>query len=124
METIELLAKQLANLKIKDVNMLAKILQDKYGIKPVDHNVVNNIAQSSNQPSVEKTNFNIVLKSVGSTKLKVIKTIKEVLGKSLTESKQLVDAAPNSVLKENEIKDKAELIKKQLEDVGAEIELV
>lgn len=129
METIETLAKQLANLKVKDINNLTKILQDKYGIKPVECNLNNNVNNnetnnSLNSNNTEKTHFNIVLKSVGTTKLKLIKTIKEVLGKTLTEAKQLVDSGPKSVLQENEIKEKAELIKKQLEDAGAEIELI
>lgn len=125
MINIEKLAEQLANLTIKDVNNLANILKDKYGVEPFQ---VSSTFSSSTDKVVdkleEKSHFDVILKSSGTTKLKVIKAVKDLLGKSLTEAKELVDSAPNAILKSGEIKSKAEDLKSKLEDFGAEIELV
>lgn len=126
MVEIEKLAEELVNLTIKDVNKLSNLLKDKYGIIP---NIIplassnNTSLQENEKKEEEKLNYNVILKSAGSTKLKVIKAVKEILGKSLTEAKQLVDLAPNAVLKENINKKEAEEIKKAFENYGAHIEL-
>lgn len=122
--TIELLAEQLANLTVKEVNDLAIILSDKYGIKPSQITSVSENIDSHDNKKQEKSNFDIILKSPGSSKLKVIKAVKELLGKSLTEAKDLVDSSPKSILKHKEPKESAELLKKKFEELGAKIDLV
>lgn len=129
MVEIEQLADQLVNLTVKDVNKLANILKEKHGIEPSNIAITSGIVNSENSTTSaeqveQKSTFDIVLKSVGTTKLKVIKTVKELLGKSLTEAKELVDSAPKVILKKGVNKEEAENIKKQLEEAGSEIELV
>ncbi|WP_185868899.1 50S ribosomal protein L7/L12 [Blattabacterium cuenoti] len=122
---IENLAKQLVNLTVKQVNELASILKKKYGIEP--SNIENSVKISSQKEEKipqkeEKSIFNIVLKSSGSSKLSVVKLVKEITGKGLKESKELVDNIP-SLLKESVNKKEAEDLKNKFEQVGAEVEL-
>lgn len=127
MTEIEKIADQLVNLTIKDVNQLTEILKEKYGIQP---NILSNSLNTNsalenvNIQNEEKKIFDVILKSSGNTKLKVIKAIKEIFGKSLTESKALVDSAPKSILKQGVNKEEAEKLKQQLEEHGAEVELI
>ncbi|WP_212113357.1 ribosomal protein bL12 [Candidatus Shikimatogenerans silvanidophilus] len=130
MEKIEKIAENLINLTVKDIIFLEKILKEKHGISPIslsEHNNEiknnNNNNNNNNNKKEEKTIFNVVLNSPGNSKLKVIKGIKDLIGKSLTESKNLVDTAPGSILKNNVSKEEAENLKKKLEELGAEIEL-
>lgn len=127
MTEVEKIADQLVNLTVKDVNNLTEILKEKYGITPniLSHSINNNSpSENENIKNEEKSIFDVILKSSGNTKLKVIKAIKEIFGKTLTESKELVDSAPKSVLKQGVNKEEAEKLKKQLEEHGAEVELV
>lgn len=124
---IEQLASKLVNLTIKDVNELSKILKNKYGINPtpkIDSTKLSNESDNLNSKKEEKSIFDVMLRSPGSTKLKVIKTVKEILGKTLTDSKNLVDSAPDAMLKKGANKKEAEELKKQFENIGAEIELI
>ena len=117
-------AEQLVGLSVKDVNELAAILKDEYGIEPAAAAVavagpaVGGAADAGD----EKTEFDIVLKSAGAAKLQVVKAVKELTGLGLKEAKDIVDAAPKTV-KEGVGKDEAEGIKKALEEAGAEVEL-
>ena len=123
MADLKAFAEQLVNLSVKEVNELATILKEEYGIAPAAAAVA--VAASGAEGAAvveEKTSFNVVLKAVGATKLAVVKAVKESCGLGLKEAKDLVDAAP-SVLKEGVSKEEAESLKKALEDVGAEIEL-
>ncbi|YBU88833.1 MAG: 50S ribosomal protein L7/L12 [Candidatus Walczuchella monophlebidarum] len=119
MSDIKKLAETLINLKVSEVNDLAKILKEEYGIEPATIPVID-----SGKPSVsvEKTSFDVVLKSAGSSKLTVVKLIKEITGLGLKDSKELVDSAPKNV-KEGITKNEAESLKKKLEEAGAEVEL-
>lgn len=125
MTEIEQLAEQLVNLTVKDVNELTNILKKEYGIEPAVAAVAvaSPATVGSGEQTEEKSTYDIVLKSAGTAKLKVIKAVKELLGKSLTEAKELVDSAPKAV-KERANKEEAEGLKKQLEEAGAEVELV
>lgn len=121
MSDIKQLAEALVNLKVTEVNDLAKILKEEYGIEPAAAAVA--IAAPEATESVEeKTSFDVVLKSAGSAKLAVVKLVKELTGLGLKESKELVDGAPKNI-KEGITKDEAESVKKQLEEAGAEVEL-
>lgn len=127
MTEVEKIADQLVNLTVKDVNQLTEILKEKYGIKSnILSNSLNNNSSLVNEniKNEEKNIFDVILKSSGNTKLKVIKAIKDIFGKSLTESKELVDSAPKSILKQGVNKEEAEKLKKQLEEHGAEVELL
>ena len=118
-------AEQLVNLSVKDVNELATILKDEYGIEPAAAAVAmaGPVAGSGSADSGdEKTEFNVILKSAGAAKLQVVKAVKELTGLGLKEAKDIVDAAPKAV-KEGVNKDEAEGIKKSLEEAGAEVEL-
>ncbi|AID37439.1 50S ribosomal protein L7/L12 [Candidatus Walczuchella monophlebidarum] len=117
MSDIKKLAETLINLKVSEVNDLAKILKEEYGIEPAPIPVID-----SGKPSVEKTSFDVVLKSAGSSKLTVVKLIKEITGLGLKDSKELVDSAPKNV-KEGITKNEAESLKKKLEEAGASVEL-
>ena len=107
MADLKAFAEQLVNLTVKEVNELAQILKDEYGIEPA---------------AEEKTSFDVVLKSAGAAKLQVVKLVKELTGLGLKEAKEMVDGAP-SVLKEGLDKAAAEDLKKNLEEAGAEVEL-
>ena len=126
MADIKSLAEKLVNLSVKDVNELANILKDEYGIEPAAAAVVSTAASSggsdSSEATEEKSNFDIILKSAGASKLAIVKLVKEISGLGLKDAKDLVDAAPKAV-KERQAKDEAETAKKQLEEAGAEVEL-
>lgn len=123
MADLKALAEELVNLTVKEVNELATILKDEYGIEPAAAAAVVVAGPAAEGPAEEeKTNFDVVLKSAGASKLQVVKAVKESCGLGLKEAKELVDAAP-SVVKEGLPKDEAENLKKVLEEVGAEVEL-
>lgn len=124
MSDINKLAETLVNLKIVEVNDLAKILKDKYGIDSSAYMPVSSApkAEILDKPK-EKTVFDVILKAAGTTKLTVVKRVKEIIGLGLKESKDLVDNVPK-YLKKGIPKEEAESLKKQLEEVGAEIELI
>jgi len=124
MADLKKIAEELVNLTVKDVNELAKILKDEYGIEPAAAAIaVAAPAAGAAAPAAEeKTSFDVVLKSAGSAKLQVVKAVKEQCGLGLKEAKDLVDGAP-SVVKEGVAKADAETLKKALEEAGAEVEL-
>jgi len=123
MADIKSLAEQLVNLTVKEVNELAQILKDEYGIEPAAAAVAVAAAPGAAAAEVEeKTSFDVVLKSAGANKLAVVKLVKELTSLGLKESKELVDAAPKP-LKEGVDKNEAEALKKQLEEAGAEVEI-
>ncbi len=124
MADIKALAEELVNLTVKDVNELATILKDEYGIEPAAAAVaIAGPAGGGDALAVEeKTEFDIVLKAAGPNKLAVVKAVKELTGLGLKEAKDMVDSAP-STLKEGVSKDEAEGVKKSLEEAGAEVEL-
>ena len=117
-------AEQLVNLSVKDVNELANILKDEYGIEPAAAAVAvaASNASAGGEAADEQTEFDVILKSSGAAKLQVVKAVKELTGLGLKEAKDIVDAAPKAV-KEGVSKDEAEGMKKALEDAGAEVEL-
>ena len=118
-------AEQLVSLSVKDVNELATILKDEYGIEPAAAAVAvagPASADGGADAGDAQTEFDIILKSAGAAKLQVVKAVKELTGLGLKEAKDIVDAAPKSV-KEGVGKDEAEGIKKALEEAGAEVEL-
>ena len=123
MADLKAFAEQLVNLTVKEVNELATILKEEYGIEPAAAAVAVAAPAGGDAPEVEeKTSFDVVLKSFGSAKLQVVKAVKEACGLGLKEAKELVDGAP-STLKEGLPKDEAESLKATLEAVGAEVEL-
>ncbi len=123
MADLKAFAEQLVNLTVKEVNELAQILKDEYGIEPAAAAVaVAGPAAAGAAAAEEKTAFDVVLKSAGANKLQVVKKVKDVAGLGLKEAKELVDGAP-SVVKEGANKDEAEALKKELEEAGAEVEL-
>lgn len=129
MADLKAFAEQLVNLSVKEVNELAKILKDEYGIEPAVAAAPAAVSAagaaggaSGGAGAAEKTEFEVVLKSAGANKLKVVKTVKDLTGLGLKEAKDLVDAAPKTV-KEAVPKDEAEALKKQLEEAGAEVEI-
>ena len=124
MADLKALAEELVNLTVKDVNELANILKEEYGIEPAAAAVAvaAPAAGAGAAAAEEKTEFDVVLKSAGAQKLAVVKAVKEACGLGLKEAKDLVDAAP-SVLKEGLPKAEAESLKKTIEEAGAEIEL-
>ncbi|MEN7548255.1 50S ribosomal protein L7/L12 [Rapidithrix thailandica] len=118
-------AEQLVNLTVKEVNDLATILKDEYGIEPAAAAAPVMVAASgdaSGEAAEEKTSFDVVLKSPGSAKLAVVKLLKNLTGLGLKEAKAMADEAPSNV-KEGVSKEEAEDLKKQLEEAGAEVEL-
>ena len=127
MADLKAFAEQLVNLSVKEVNELATILKDEYGIEPAAAAAPVAVAAAGGgdtgaDAAAEKTEFDVILKAAGAQKLKVVKTVKELTGLGLKEAKDLVDAAPKPV-KEGLAKDEAEGIKKALEEAGAEVEL-
>ena len=123
MADIKALAEELVNLTVKEVNELATILKEEYGIEPAAAAVAVAAAPAAGEAAVaEKTTFDVVLKSAGQAKLQVIKAVKEAAGLSLGDAKALVDAAPKAV-KEGVSKEEAEALKSALEEAGAEVEL-
>ena len=116
-------AEQLVNLTVKEVNELADILKEEYGIEPAAAAVaVAGPAAGGGDATEEKTEFDVILKSAGASKLAVVKLVKELTGLGLKEAKELVDGAPSPV-KEGVAKDEAEGLKSSLEEAGAEVEL-
>jgi large subunit ribosomal protein L7/L12 len=124
MADLKQLAETLVNLTVKEVNELAAILKDEYGIEPAAAApvMVAGAAAGGGEAAVEKTEFDVILKSGGANKLAVVKLVKELTGNGLKESKDLVDSAP-AALKEGVSKDEAEGLKKSLEEAGAEVEI-
>ncbi|MCF0207059.1 MAG: 50S ribosomal protein L7/L12 [Bacteroidales bacterium] len=124
MADLKQLAEELVNLTVKDVNELANILKEEYGIEPAAAAAVvaAPAAGGAAEAAAEKTEFDVILKVAGPKKLDVVKVVKTLTGLGLKEAKELVDAAPKPV-KEAVTKDEAESLKKQLEEVGAEVEL-
>lgn len=123
MADLKAFAEQLVNLTVKEVSELATILKDEYGIEPAAAAVaVAGPAAGGGEAAEEKTEFDVILKSGGASKLAVVKLVKELAGLGLKEAKELVDGAPKT-LKEGVSKDEAEALKKQLEEAGAEVEV-
>ena len=124
MADLKAFAEQLVNLTVKEVNELAQILKDEYGIEPAAAAVAvaAGPAADAAPAAEEKTSFDVVLKSAGAAKLQVVKAVKEHCGLGLKEAKELVDGAPSKV-KEGVAKEEAEALKKALEEAGAEVEL-
>jgi len=122
MADLKVLAEQLVNLTVKDVNELAHILKDEYGIEPAAAAVAVAAAPAEAAAAAEKSSFDVILKSPGGAKLQIVKLVKELTGLGLKEAKDLVDAAPKPV-KEGVSKEEAESLKAKLEEAGAEIEL-
>lgn len=117
-------AEQLVNLTVKEVNELATILKDEYGIEPAAAAAPVMVAGAAGGEAAaeEKSSFDVILKSPGGAKLAIVKLVKELTGLGLKEAKELVDGAPKPV-KEGMAKEEAEGLKKQLEEAGAEVEL-
>ena len=123
MADIKAIAEELVNLTVKEVNELATILKEEYGIEPAAADVaVAGPAAGGAAAAEEKTSFDVVLKSAGAAKLQVVKAVKEACGLGLKEAKEIVDGAPAKV-KEGVGKEEAEALKKALEEAGAEVEL-
>ena len=117
MADVKKLAEELVNLTVKEVNELATILKEEYGIEPAA------AAVAVGEPAAaEKSAFDVILKNAGQSKLQVIKVVKDIAGLSLGDAKALVDAAPKAI-KEGVSKEEAESIKAQLEEAGAEVEV-
>lgn len=124
MADLKAFAEQLVNLTVKEVNELAQILKDEYGIEPAAAAVAVAAGPAAAAAEVveEKSSFDVVLKAAGANKLAIVKLVKELTGLGLKEAKDLVDAAP-SVIKEGASKDEAEALQKALTEGGAEVEL-
>ena len=125
MADLKSFAEQLVNLTVKEVNELAQILKDEYGIEPAAAPVAVAAAGGAAEGAAaaeEQTEFDVILKAAGSSKLAVVKLVKELTSLGLKEAKELVDSAPKPI-KEQITKDEAESLKKQLEEAGAEVEL-
>ena len=123
MADVKVLAAELVNLTVKEVNELATILKEEYGIEPAAAAVAVAAAPAAEAAApAEKSTFDVILKSAGQAKLQVIKVVKEVAGLSLGDAMAVVDAAPKAI-KEGISKEEAESIKSSLEEAGAEVEL-
>ena len=123
MADLNKLAEELVNLTVKDVNELATILKEEHGIEPAAAAVaVAGPAAGGDAGGDEKSEFDVILKAAGGSKLAVVKLVKELTGLGLKEAKELVDGAPKP-LKEGIAKDEAEALKTQLEEAGAEVEV-
>ncbi|WP_310398222.1 50S ribosomal protein L7/L12 [Hymenobacter sp.] len=126
MADLKAFAEQLVNLTVKEVNELATILKDEYGIEPAAAAPVmmagGGAGAAADEAPEEKTSFDVILKAAGGAKLAVVKLVKDLTGLGLKEAKELVDGAPKAV-KEGVTKDEAESLKKQLEEAGAEVEV-
>lgn len=125
MADLKAFAEQLVNLTVKEVNELAEILKDEYGIEPAAAAAPVMVAGSGADgggAAEEQSEFDVILKAAGGSKLAVVKLVKELTGLGLKDAKELVDGAPKPV-KEGVAKDEAEALKKQLEEAGAEVEL-
>lgn len=123
MADLKSMAEELVNLSVKDVKELADILKDEYGIEPAAAAVaVAGPAGGGGDAAEEKSEFDVILKAAGGSKLAVVKLVKELTGQGLKEAKELVDSAPGAI-KTGVPKDEAEALKAQLEEAGAEVEL-
>jgi large subunit ribosomal protein L7/L12 len=126
MADLKAFAEQLVNLTVKEVNELAQILKDEYGIEPAAAAVVAGPAAGGGDAGAaaveEKTSFDVILKAGGASKLAVVKLVKDLTGLGLKEAKELVDGAPKPV-KEGVSKEEAESLKSQLTEAGAEVEV-
>jgi large subunit ribosomal protein L7/L12 len=125
MADLKTFAEQLVNLTVKEVNELAGILKEEYGIEPAAAAVAvagGPAGGSEGGAAEEKNSFDVILKAPGGAKLQIVKLVKELTGLGLKEAKELVDKAPTP-LKEGVTKDEADSLQKQLEDAGAEVEL-
>ena len=124
MADLKKIAEELVNLTVKDVNELATILKDEYGIEPAAAavSVAAGGAAGGGEAAEEKSEFDVILKAAGGSKLAVVKLVKELTGAGLKEAKEMVDSAP-ATLKEGVAKDEAEGLKKSLEEAGAEVEI-
>ena len=124
MADLKAFAEQLVNLTVKEVNELANILKEEYGIEPAAAAVAvaAPAAGGTAAAAEEKTSFDVILKSAGAQKLAVVKLVKELTSLGLKEAKELVDAAPKPI-KEGVSKDEANALKSQLEEAGAEVEV-
>ncbi len=125
MADIKKLAEELVNLSVKDVNELATILKDEYGIEPAAAPVAvaaGPAAGGEAGGAEEQTEFTVILKSAGASKLQVVKVVKELTGLGLKEAKEIVDSAPKEI-KEDVSKEEADALKSKLEEAGAEVEL-
>ena len=124
MADLKAFAEQLVNLTVKEVNELADILKDEYGIEPAAAAVAvaGPAAGSAGGAAEEKSEFDVILTAAGGSKLAVVKLVKELTGLGLKEAKEIVDGAPKAI-KEGVAKDEAEALKTQLEEAGAEVEL-
>ena len=125
MADLKEMAEALVNLTVKDVNELANILKEEYGIEPAAAAVAvagGAAAGGGDAGGEEKNEFDVILKAAGGSKLAVVKLVKELTGAGLKEAKEMVDGAP-ATLKEGVAKDEAEGLKKSLEEAGAEVEI-
>ncbi len=122
MADLKAFAEQLVNLTVKEVNELAKILKDEYGIEPAAAAVAVAGPAAAAPVAEEKTTFDVILKSAGQAKLAVVKLVKELTSLGLKESKELVDAAPKAI-KEGVTRDEADALFAQLKEAGAEVEI-
>ena len=124
MADIKAIAEELVNLTVKEVNELATVLKDEYGIEPAAAAVAvaAGPAAAGAEAAEEKTSFDVILAEVGAAKLQVVKAVKEACGLGLKEAKDLVDGAPAKI-KEGISKDEAENLKKAIEEAGAKIEI-
>ncbi len=127
MADLKAFADQLVNLTVKEVNELAQILKDEYGIEPAAAAVAVAAGPAAGAgagapAAAEQTEFDVILKNAGAQKLQIVKLVKDLTGLGLKEAKELVDAAPKA-LKEKCPKDEAEALKAKLEEAGAEVEI-
>ena len=124
MADLKVLAEELVNLTVKEVNELADILKNEYGIEPAAAAVAvaAPVAAAGGEEAAAQSEFDVILKAAGQSKLGVVKLVKELTGLGLKEAKELVDAAPKAI-KEKVSKEEAESLKSQLEEAGAEVEL-
>ena len=123
MADIKVLAEELVNLNVKEVQELAHILKEEYGIEPAVAQVAVAAGATGEAAAAEQTEFNVILISAGQAKLGVVKAVKDITGLGLKEAKDLVDKAPEAVIKEKVSKAEAEEIKSALEEAGAEVEV-
>lgn len=124
MADIKKLAEELVNLTVKEVNELANVLKEEYGIEPAAAAVAVAAAPAAGgaDAAAEKTSFDVILTNAGQAKLQVVKVVKDITGLGLKEAKDLVDGAPKAI-KEGVSKEEAEQVKSQLEEAGAEVEV-
>lgn len=122
MADLKSIAETLVNLTVKEVNELATVLKEEYGIEPAAAVAVAGPAAAGVEAVEEKTEFDVILNAAGGSKLAVVKLVKDLTGTGLKDAKGMVDNAPTPI-KERVSKDEAEALKKQLEEVGAEVEL-